>query len=171
MPFRRLKSASLSNERIKDLLHPPHDHAPFRKILSTTTMLSYTFKVIAAFMVHLLLFCLDGRTIQIEQHLPLHLGEMLCKLFHPGLIIDGETAYNVDMLDSWLFWGLMLLPLCFYFCGGKSPSVISACPFPFWQCLFGRSPYNSARNLSITTEDGGWKWKLKTINNILMFRL
>jgi hypothetical protein len=91
--------------------------SPFRKILSTTTMLSYTFKVIAAFMVHLLLFCLDGRTIQIEQYLPLHLGEQLCKILHPGLIIDGETAYDVDILDSWLFWGLLLLPLYFFLWG------------------------------------------------------
>ena len=92
---------------------------PFRKILSTTTMLSYTFRVIAAFMVHLLLFCLDGRTIQIEQYLPLHLGEQLCKILHPGLIIDGETAYDVDILDSWLFWGLLLLPLYFFLWGRK----------------------------------------------------
>lgn len=90
---------------------------PFRKIRSTTTMLSYTFKVIAAFMVHFLLFCLDGRTIQIEQYLPLHLGEQLCKILHPGLIIDGETADNVDVLDSWLFWGLLLLPLYFFLWG------------------------------------------------------
>ena len=80
-------------------------------------VLSYICKVIAAFMLHLLLFSIDGHTIRIEQYLPLHLGEMLCKLFHPGLIIDGETAYDVDMLDSWLFWGLLLLPLYFYFCG------------------------------------------------------
>ena len=90
---------------------------PFLKIQTTTTMLSYTFKVIAAFMVHLLLFCLDGRTIQIEQYLPLHLGEQLSKILHPGLIIDGETAYDVDLLDSWLFWGLLLLPLYFFLWG------------------------------------------------------
>ena len=82
-------------------------------------MLSYTCKVIVAFMAHLLLFVIDGRTIQIEQHLPLHLGELLCKLFHPDLIIDGETAYDVDMLDSWLFWGLMLLPLYLFLLGRK----------------------------------------------------
>ena len=79
-----------------------------------TALLCHTCKVIAALMVHLLLFCLDGRTIQIEQHLPLHLGEQLCKILHPGLIIDGETGYDVDMLDSWLFWGLLLLPLYFW---------------------------------------------------------
>ena len=99
---------------------------PFRKILSTTTMLSYTFKVIAAFMVHLLLFCLDGRTIQIEQYLPLHLGEQLCNLIYPGLIIDGETAYDVDMLDSWLFWGLLLLPL-YFFLWGRNVTIVYFC--------------------------------------------
>ena len=88
-------------------------------IRSVLPVLSYTCKVITAFVAHLLLFGIDGRTLQIEQYLPLNLGELLCKLFHPGLIIDGETAYDVDMLDSWLFWGLMLLPLYFYFWGRK----------------------------------------------------
>ena len=111
-------------------------------IRSVLPVLSYTCKVIVAFMAHLLLFVIDGRTIQIEQYLPLHLGEMLCKLFHPGLVIDSETACNIDVLDSLFFWGLLLLPLYFYFCGGKSPSVISACPFPFWQCSFGQFLYN-----------------------------
>ncbi len=88
-------------------------------IRSALPVLSYTCKVIAAFVVRLLLFVIDGRTIQIEQYLPLHLGELLCKLFHPGLIIDGETAYDIDMLDSWLFWGLLLLPLYFFLLGRK----------------------------------------------------
>ena len=87
--------------------------------INPTAFLCLTCKVIAALMVHLLLFCLDGRTIQIEQHLPLHLGEQLCKILHPGLIIDGETGYDVDMLDSWLFWGLLLLPLYFFLWGRK----------------------------------------------------
>ena len=82
-----------------------------------TALLCHTCKVIAALMVHLLVFCLDGRTIQIEQYLPLHLGEQLCKILHPGLIIDGETAYDVDLLDSWLFWVLLLLPLYFFIWG------------------------------------------------------
>lgn len=94
--------------------------------LATEVFLSYTCKVIAAFMVHLLLFCLDGRTIQIEQYLPLHLGEQLCKLIYPGLIIDGETAYDVDMLDSWLFWGLLLLPL-YFFLWGRNVTIVYFC--------------------------------------------
>ena len=32
---------------------------------------------------------------------------------------DGETGYDVDMLDSWLFWGLLLLPLYFFLWGRK----------------------------------------------------
>lgn len=88
-------------------------------IRSVLPVLSYTCKVIAAFVAHLLLFGIDGHTIRIEQYLPLHLGELLCKLFLPGLIIDGETAYDVDMLDSWLFWGLLLLPLYFFLWGRK----------------------------------------------------
>ncbi len=80
-------------------------------------LFSFTCKVIVAFMVHLLLFAIDGRTMQIEQYLPLQLGEGLCRLLYPGLIIDGETAYNVDMLDSWLFWGLPVLLLCFFLWG------------------------------------------------------
>ena len=88
-------------------------------IRSVLPVLSYICKVIAAFMLHLLLFSIDGHTIRIEQYLPLHLGEMLCKLFHPDLIIDGETAYDVDVLDSLLLWGLLLLPLYFYFWGRK----------------------------------------------------
>lgn len=105
-------------------------------------MFSYTFQVIAAFMVHLLLFLLDGRTIQIEQYLPLHLGEQLCMILHPGLIVDGETAYNVDILDSWLFWGGCCFLCISSFGGEMSPLVISAWPFPFWQCSFGQSLYN-----------------------------
>lgn len=80
-------------------------------------LLSYTCKVIVAFMAHLLIFIIDGRTMQIESHLPLQLGAWLCRLLPPGLIIDGETAYDVDMLDSWLFWGLLLLPLYFFLWG------------------------------------------------------
>ena len=88
-------------------------------IRSVLSVLSYICKVIAAFMLHLLLFSIDGHTIRIEQYLPLHLGEMLCKLFHPGLVIDSETACNIDVLDSLFFWGLLLLPLYCYFWGRK----------------------------------------------------
>ena len=88
-------------------------------IRSLLPVLSYICKVIVAFMLQLLLFSIDGHTIRIEQYLPLHLGEMLCKLFHPGLVIDSETACNIDVLESLLFWGLLLLPLYFYFWGRK----------------------------------------------------
>ncbi len=86
-------------------------------VRSFIPLLSYAVKVMVAFMVHFLLFAIDGRTIRIDQYLPIHLGECLCRLLRPGLIMEGETVYNVDVLDFWLFWGLLLLPLYFFLLG------------------------------------------------------
>lgn len=86
-------------------------------IMNIFSLLRYIGKVIAVFMVHMLLFVIDGRVIHAGQYLPLRLGEWLCRLLYPELIIDGEIAYNVDVLDSWLFWGLPVLLLSFFLWG------------------------------------------------------
>ena len=78
--------------------------------LVSRLMTSFFCAVVAS----LLMGRIAGDTIfTILDYIPLHAGEFLFRVFSPDTVIDGETAYDVRMLDELL---LLCVPLwiCFF---------------------------------------------------------
>lgn len=68
----------------------------------------------------LLFFTLACRIIGadvMERYVPIHIMKIMMNNFYPEIIVDGETAYDVLMFDSFIFYGtiiFLITSLCFY---------------------------------------------------------
>lgn len=50
-----------------------------------------------------------------EATVPVHVAKNFIKHIYPEIIIDGETAYDVLMLDSLIFYGSLFFIILFIF--------------------------------------------------------
>lgn len=96
----------------------PHIKTPvLRRILQE---LWYFCKVLMALVGHFIVQAVAVRLWYIDLYdTPLRMGEWLYRWIRPDILIDGEVAMNVALLDCLLLYGVLLLPLWFFLWGRR----------------------------------------------------